>query len=141
MTWKIALFKPIAPGCKHYVLNMLIFYICNSTERDLMIKPIPTSVNVQEQLVSDIKTVISEAEEMLGATADQAGEKIANVRNRIQARLKDAKVRLVEAEEVLVAKSKAAARATDDYVRESPWTAVSVAAGAGLLIGLLIGRR
>ena len=106
-----------------------------------MIKPIPTSVNVQEQLVSDIKSVISEAEEMLGATADQAGEKIAGLRIRIQARLKDAKVRLVEAEEVLVAKTKAAARATDDYVHESPWTAVGIAAGAGLLIGLLIGRR
>ncbi len=106
-----------------------------------MIKPIPTSVNAQEQLVSDIKSVISEAEEMLGATADQAGEKIANLRARIQARLKDAKARLVEAEEVLVAKTKAAARATDDFVHESPWTAVGIAAGAGLLIGLLIGRR
>lgn len=106
-----------------------------------MIKPIPTSVNMQEQLVSDIKSVISEAEEMLGATADQAGEKIANLRVRIQARLKDAKVRLAEAEEVLVTKTKAAARATDDYVHESPWTAVGIAAGAGLLIGLLIGRR
>ena len=106
-----------------------------------MIKPIPTSVNMQEQLVSDIKSAISEAEEMLGATADQAGEKIANLRVRIQARLKDARARLADAEEVLVAKTKAAARATDDYVHESPWTAVGIAAGAGLLIGLLIGRR
>ena len=106
-----------------------------------MIKPIPTSVNLQEQLVSDIKSVISEAEEMLGATADQAGEKIANLRVRIQARLRDAKLRLADAEEVLVAKTKAAARATDDYVHESPWTAVGIAAGAGLLVGLLIGRR
>ena len=106
-----------------------------------MIKPIPTSVNMQEQLVTDIKSVISEAEEMLGATADQAGEKMANLRARIQTRLKDAKVRLVEAEEVLLAKTKAAARATDDYVHESPWTAIGIAAGAGLLVGLLIGRR
>ena len=106
-----------------------------------MIKPIPTSVNVQKQLVSDIKSVISEAEEMLGVTADQAGEKIVDLRLRIQARLKDAKVRLLEAEEVLVAKTKAAARVTDDFVHESPWTAVGLAAGAGLLIGLLIGRR
>jgi ElaB/YqjD/DUF883 family membrane-anchored ribosome-binding protein len=78
---------------------------------------------------------------MLGVTADQAGEKIVDLRLRIQARLKDAKVRLLEAEEVLVAKTKAAARVTDDFVHESPWTAVGLAAGAGLLIGLLIGRR
>lgn len=106
-----------------------------------MIKPIPTSVNSQEKLVSDIKSVISEAEEMLGATADQAGEKIANLRARIQERLRDAKVRLADAEELLVEKTKAAARATDDYVHESPWTAVGIAAGVGLLVGLLIGRR
>ena len=106
-----------------------------------MVQSIPTSVSMQEQLVSDIKSVISEAEELLGATADQAGEKIAGMRIRIQARLRDAKVRLVEAEEVLVTKTKAAARATDDYVHESPWTAIGIAAGAGLLIGVLIGRR
>lgn len=106
-----------------------------------MINPIPTSLNMQEQLVSDIKSVISEAEELLGATADQAGEKMADLRVRIQARLRDAKSRLADAEEVLLAKTKAAARATDDYVHESPWTAVGIAAGAGLLVGLLIGRR
>ena len=106
-----------------------------------MINPIPTSLNMQEQLVSDIKSVISEAEELLGATADQAGEKMADLRVRIQARLRDAKSRLADAEEVLLAKTRAAARATDDYVHESPWTAVGIAAGAGLLVGLLIGRR
>ena len=106
-----------------------------------MVKPIPTSVNLQEQLVSDIKSVISEAEEMLGATADQAGEKIANLRARIKARLSDARIRLADAEEVLVAKTRAAAQATDDFVHESPWTAVGIAAGVGLLLGVLISRR
>ena len=100
-----------------------------------------SSVDSQEQLVSDIKSVISEAEEMLGATADQTGEKIANLRVRIQARLRDAKLRLIEAEALLVTKTRAAARATDEYVHESPWTAVGIAAGVGLLVGLIIGRR
>ena len=100
-----------------------------------------SSVDSQEQLVSDIKSVISDAEEMLGATADQTGEKIANLRARIQARLRDAKLRLIEAEALLVTKTKAAARATDEYVHESPWTAVGIAAGVGVLIGLIIGRR
>lgn len=106
-----------------------------------MIKPIPTSANLQAQLVSDIKSVISDAEDMLGATADQTGEKIANLRVRIEARLRDARLRLSEAEAMLVNTTKAAARATDDYVHESPWIAVGVAAGVGVLIGLIIGRR
>ena len=100
-----------------------------------------TNVESQEQLVSDIKSVIADAEEVLSATADQAGEKVANLRARVQTRLHDAKVRLIEAEEVLVAKTKAAAQATDAYVHESPWTAIGIAAGVGLLVGLVIGRR
>lgn len=106
-----------------------------------MFKTSQSSVESQEQLVSDIKSVISEAEEILGATADQAGEKITKLRARISERLRDAKYRLADAEDLLLAKTKAAARATDDYVHESPWAAVGIAAGVGLLVGLLVGRR
>jgi ElaB/YqjD/DUF883 family membrane-anchored ribosome-binding protein len=106
-----------------------------------MSKTAQASVESQEQLVSDIKSVISEAEEMLTATADQAGDKATKLRERIKLRLGEAKERLKDAEAVLVNKTKAAAKATDDYVHESPWTAVGIAAGVGLLVGLLIGRR
>jgi ElaB/YqjD/DUF883 family membrane-anchored ribosome-binding protein len=41
----------------------------------------------------------------------------------------------------LLAKTKAAAKATDEYVHESPWTAIGVAGAVGLLVGLIIGRR
>ncbi len=106
-----------------------------------MSKASQTSVEMQEQLVTDIKSVISDAEAVLSATADQAGEKVANLRARVQARLHDAKERLHDAEVLLVAKTKAAAQATDAYVHESPWTAIGIAAGVGLLLGLIIGRR
>lgn len=99
------------------------------------------SVSSQEKLVTDIKGVISDAEEMLSATADQAGEKIASLRARVQTRLSGARERLAEAEAVLVDKSRAAAQVTDDYVRESPWTAVGIAAGVGVLVGLIAARR
>ena len=98
-------------------------------------------VNAQQQVVSDIKAAIADAEDMLQATADQAGDKLAGLRARIQARLKDAKARLIDAEDALLAKTRAAARATDAYVHESPWTAVGAAAAVGLLVGLIIGRR
>ena len=107
----------------------------------MMIKSIPTSVKVQEKIISDIKSIIFEAEEMLGATADQAGEKIVNLRERIKYRLADAKVRLVDAEDALLTKTRAAAQATDDFVHESPWMAIGVGAGVGLFVGLLLARR
>ena len=97
--------------------------------------------DLQQQTVNDIKAAIAEAEDVLSTTADQAGEKMANLRARTQARLQAARVRLVQAEELLVARTKAAARATDAYVHESPWVAVGAAAGVGVLVGLLLGRR
>ena len=98
-------------------------------------------VDSQERLVSAIRSEISDAEDVLSATADQVGEKMSRLRERIQTRLREAKLQLADAEAALVAKTKAAARATDDYVHESPWTAIGIAAGVGVLIGLALNRR
>ncbi len=100
-----------------------------------------SSVIDQQQLVSDMKSAIADAEDMLHATAEQAGDKIADMRARIQERLQGARARLAEAEATLVAKTRAAARATDAYVHESPWTAIGIAAGLGLVLGVILGRR
>lgn len=99
------------------------------------------SIASKEKLVSDMKVVIADAEEILRATANQAGEKVGELRERITERLRDAKVRLADAEAAIVDKTKAAARATDDFVHEHPWQAVGVAAAVGLALGVLIGRR
>jgi ElaB/YqjD/DUF883 family membrane-anchored ribosome-binding protein len=95
----------------------------------------------QDKLISDLKAVVADSEELLRATADQAGEKAAAMRDRIKVRLLSAKDSLMEAEQALIEKTKAAAKATDEYVHENPWKAVGVAAGVGLVLGLLIGRR
>lgn len=100
-----------------------------------------SSLSSQEKLVSDIRAVIADAEEILKATADQTGEKIANLRVRIQDRLLGARIRLDAAEAALIDKTRAAARAADDYVHESPWQAVGIGVGVGFLIGIILGRR
>jgi len=95
----------------------------------------------KEKLVADLKVVVADAEELLRATASQAGEKVSAARERIQASLGTAKVKLAEAERVLREKTKQAAKVTDDYVHENPWQAVGIAAMAGLVLGILISRR
>ncbi len=95
----------------------------------------------EKKLVQNVRSVVADAEELLRATASQAGEKVAAARERIQDSLHTAKVKLAEAEDMLVQKSKLAARATDEYVHENPWYAIGAAAGLGLVIGLLLGRR
>ncbi len=99
-----------------------------------------TSAN-KDKLVADLRVVISDTEELLRATAGAAGEKVSDLRERLSLRLRDAKERLVDLEVALVDKTKAAARATDDFVHEEPWKAVGVAAALGLALGVLIGRR
>ena len=95
----------------------------------------------KDKLVSDLKVVISDTEELLRATAGAAGEKVGDLRERLGIRLRDAKERLVDLEVAVIDKTKAAARATDDFVHEEPWKAVGVAAAWASPWGVLIGRR
>jgi ElaB/YqjD/DUF883 family membrane-anchored ribosome-binding protein len=95
----------------------------------------------KDKLVADLKIVVADAEELLRATASQAGEKAVAARERIQASLAAAKIKLVEAERAALEKAKQAAKEADEYVHEHPWKAVGIAAAAGLVLGLLIGRR
>lgn len=95
----------------------------------------------KDKLMQDLKIVISDAEELLRATASQAGDKATAAREKVQDSLHRAKVKLAEVEDIMIDKGKQAARATDEYVHDNPWHAVGIAAGIGLVIGLLIGRR
>ena len=94
-----------------------------------------------DKFVSDMKTVMADAEELLRATASAAGEKVSAARVKMEDSLRTARVKVAEAQEVVVDKAKAAAQATDDYVHAHPWKAVGTAAAMGVIIGMLIARR
>ena len=94
----------------------------------------------KEKLMQDLRIVVSDAEELLRATASQAGEKVSEARERIQENLAVAKEHLAAVQQRVAEKTRQAARVTDDYVHENPWRAVGIAAGAGLIVGLLISR-
>lgn len=95
----------------------------------------------KEKLAQDLRVVIVDAEELLRATASQAGDKVSAAREKIEESLRVAKLKLAEVEDIMVDRTRQAARATDEFVHDHPWKAVGVAAGIGLIIGLLIGRR
>lgn len=94
----------------------------------------------REKLAADLKILISDAEELLKASANQAGEKISVARQKIEQSLVEGKKSLADAEKLVIKKGKEAADVADDYVRENPWSAVGIAAAAGLVLGLLIRR-
>lgn len=95
----------------------------------------------KEQLIADLNVVVADAEALLKATAGQGGEALAAVRAKAEASLGVAKEKLSAAQAALVVKTRAAAKATDEYVHVHPWQAIGVGTAVGMVIGLLIGRR
>jgi ElaB/YqjD/DUF883 family membrane-anchored ribosome-binding protein len=94
-----------------------------------------------DKLIEDVRTVIADTEELLKATANQAGARIAEARVKLEQSLTIAKGRIAEAQDAALARTKVAAEATDRYVRANPWNAVGIAASVGFVLGLLITRR
>jgi ElaB/YqjD/DUF883 family membrane-anchored ribosome-binding protein len=100
------------------------------------------SITVEnEQLLQDVRQVLSSTEDLLHAAGDEGGDKARELRERVSKNLRLAKERLVDVEQAMVGKAKAAAKVTDQYVHENPWKSIGIAAGVGLLLGMLISRR
>jgi ElaB/YqjD/DUF883 family membrane-anchored ribosome-binding protein len=93
-----------------------------------------------QKLVTDLKILAADAEELVKATAAQTGDRIVEARGKIQQSVADLKPRLAQAQAALTENAKMAANSADTMVRDKPWAAIGVAAGVGLLLGLLIGR-
>jgi ElaB/YqjD/DUF883 family membrane-anchored ribosome-binding protein len=104
-----------------------------------------TTEVTREKLLQDFNLVIAETEELLKSAAAAGGDKANVWRANVEQNLKVAKEKLVQLEETAVARTKAAAQATDTYVHDNPWQSIGVTAGVsvivGITIGLLLNRR
>ena len=89
----------------------------------------------------NLRSLITDMEELLKATVNQTGERIAAVRAKAEESLKITKARLAEQEAAVMAKTRDAAKSAEDYVRANPWQSVGIAAVAGLVLGILAARR
>jgi len=94
-----------------------------------------------DKLVEDLKVVMRDAEALIKATSAQTGEKIQEVRARAEESLRQARTRLTAIEDEAMQRAREVADATEEYVKENPWQSLGIAAGVGLLVGLLLSRR
>ena len=99
-----------------------------------------TAVN-KGKLVSDLKVVLADAQDLLRSASNSTGEKAMELREKAAASLRVASEKLVDLQAAAVERSKAAARVTDDYVHENPWKAIAAAAVIGFLLGLAANRN
>ena len=93
-----------------------------------------------ERLMADLRILASDMEQLLKVTASQTGERVALVRAKAEASLQAAKIRVADLQQVAMAKTRVAGRATDAYVRANPWQVLALGAFTGLVFGLLLGR-
>jgi len=99
----------------------------------------------RDQLYQDFNTVVTETEQLLKNVAATGGTKVGALRDGMAESLTAAGERLDKLRLDALAQAKAAATATDDYVRDNPWRAIGIASAVsaltGLVAGLLIARR
>ena len=82
-------------------------------------------------------TLAEDARALMAATADVAGEKVRQARNRLAAALDSAKEIAGRVRNKVVE----GAQAADKTVRDNPYQAIGIAFGVGALIGYLVARR
>ena len=95
-----------------------------------MNKSNPTASHEVSQLADDARA-------LLAATADVAGEKVGEARQRLAAALESGKEIYGRVKDKAVAGAKVA----DQTVRENPYQAIAIGVGLGVLLGYLVGRR
>jgi ElaB/YqjD/DUF883 family membrane-anchored ribosome-binding protein len=78
-----------------------------------------------------------DAQALMAATADMAGEQVGEARQRLAAALERGKEIYGRVREKAVEGAKAA----DEAVHEHPYQAIAIGIGVGALIGYLFGRR
>ena len=86
---------------------------------------------------NDMGTLAEDARALMAATADVAGDKVAQAPKRLAAALESGKELIGRAREKAAERAKAA----DQVVRENPYQTIAIAFGVGAVIGFLLGRR
>ena len=93
-----------------------------------------------DKVMADFRVLAADLEQLLKATASQTGQHVAQVRAKAEESLKAARARVAALQDVALAKTRAAGRVADDYVRANPWQVMAICAVAGLVLGLLLAR-
>lgn len=90
---------------------------------------------------NDMKTLVQDAQQLFREASNSTGEKADELRAKGLVLLDVALEKAQDMQAVAVEKGKAAAHSTDEFVHAKPWQAVGIAAGIGLLVGLLAARK
>ena len=94
-----------------------------------------------DNVQSDVKTLVKDAQSLLTAAASLTGEKAEEMRTRGMALLDQAMGKGKEYQGQALVRGKELAHTADVYVKDNPWRTIAAAASVGLLVGVILGRK
>jgi ElaB/YqjD/DUF883 family membrane-anchored ribosome-binding protein len=97
--------------------------------------------DVKAAATTEIKNLIADVEDLMARIADLKDADVVRVRGKVQRAVDATKQSLSDGADALRQRAQDVASTADDYVRESPWQAVGVAALVGAVVGILATRR
>jgi ElaB/YqjD/DUF883 family membrane-anchored ribosome-binding protein len=100
------------------------------------------SVNDIKSVASgEIKSLIADVEDLMARIADLKDADVVRVRSKVQRAVDATKQTLADGADTIRQHAQTVANTADDYVRESPWQAIGIAALVGAVVGILATRR
>jgi len=94
-----------------------------------------------ERLMSDVRQVMADVEELLRSTAGEAGDRVEDARARAERTLGAAKARLGALEDQVGTRARESLGEAEAYVRNNPWQSIGIAAGLAFIVGVIVSRR
>ncbi|MCD6680218.1 MAG: DUF883 family protein [Burkholderiaceae bacterium] len=108
---------------------------------DAMEQAADKAAAARDRLADELRSLVSDAEEMLKAASRGGNEQLNLVRERLERGVNAARSELNSFQEAALETARRTAAETDEYVHEHPWNAVGIAAAVGVLLGVLLTRR
>lgn len=97
-----------------------------------------TATHTPKELLTELKALVAEAESMaMDSLSEHSNEALSNLRARFEATQERFSALYDGAKTKVVAGAKCA----DETIRANPYQSLAIAAGVGLLVGVLLGRR
>ena len=97
--------------------------------------------DVKSVASEEVRNLIADVEDLMARIADLKDADVAKVRSKVQRAVDAAKESLADSASTIRDHAQGVANTADDYVRESPWQAIGIAALVGAVVGILATRR
>jgi ElaB/YqjD/DUF883 family membrane-anchored ribosome-binding protein len=97
--------------------------------------------DIKAAATTEIKSLIADVEDLMARITDLKDADVVRVRGKVQRAIDSTKQSLSDGAGALRDHAQKAAGTADDFVRDSPWQAVGIAALVGAVVGILATRR